>query len=68
MITLKQGESNPALEQTACCLKALVALVQQNGVWKGAWDLTYLPDLRDQKGGGRRGGTRCPGSPHAGES
>ena len=40
-----------ALAQTTCCLKATATALIQKGVWKGAWELTYLPELFEAEGG-----------------
>ena len=37
--------------QTVCALKAVAKALLQGGNWKGAWEFTYRPDLREVGGG-----------------
>ena len=39
------GQQDVALAQLTQCLKATATCLKQGGVWKGAWDLTHLPDI-----------------------
>lgn len=40
-----------ALAQTTQCLKAVAEAARHKGTWKGAWEYTLLPDLRESDGG-----------------
>ena len=50
-LMLREDPAKPALAQTTCALKALFVFLQQGGLWKGAWEFTYLPELKEKKGG-----------------
>ena len=45
------GEAEAALAQNCANLRALATAAHQDGVWKGAWEYTYLPDPRRNEGG-----------------
>ena len=50
-LILKSGHSQVALAQTTCCLKSVFTFLQQNGLWRGAWEYSYLPDLKESGAG-----------------
>ena len=45
------GRHDLALAQTTACLKATAEASRQGGVWRGAWEYTFLPDLRTSESG-----------------
>ena len=45
------GQHQQALAQTTQCLKAVAECAKNKGTWKGAWEYTYLPDLRESDAG-----------------
>ena len=46
-----KGDASATLAQTTQSLKAVGTCLQQNGVWKGAWDYTHLGDLGSSTAG-----------------
>ena len=48
-LMLKEEHYRPALAQTTCAIKALFVFLQQGGIWMGAWEYTYLPELKEKK-------------------
>ena len=47
----RAGRVEQAYAQNVLNLKATARALRQNGLWKGAWELTYLPDLAEMDGG-----------------
>ena len=45
------GQYDRALGQNVQNLKATARALKAGGLWKGAWELTYLPDLDDTECG-----------------
>ena len=39
-----------ALARLCCCMRATSRASHQKGIWAGAWEFTYLPDLQETKG------------------
>ena len=50
-LMLREGHAKPGLAQTTCAIKALFVFLQQGGLWKGAWEYAYLPELKEKQGG-----------------
>ena len=48
---LHAGNGEQALAQCCQNLRALSTCLQQKGVWKGAWEYTYLPDVKEKSNG-----------------
>lgn len=48
---LFSGRWEQALAQNVQNLKATVRALKAGGLWKGAWELTYLPDLHETECG-----------------
>jgi hypothetical protein len=48
---LWSGQLDRALAQNVQNLKATARALKAGGLWKGAWELTYLPDLNESEGG-----------------
>ena len=47
----KSGQPERAYAQNVQNLKATARSLRQAGLWKGAWELTYLPELSENDGG-----------------
>ena len=48
---LWSGQPERALAQNAQNLKATARALKAGGLWKGAWELTYLPELNESECG-----------------